>query len=126
MPTESFVRRRLQSFRYAARGIAEMIGSEPNARIHVVATALVVLTGLAFDIERLEWLSIVLAIGGVFCAEGFNTAFEALCDVASPVHDPRVQRAKDVAAGAVLLSVLAAVAVGVIVFGGRCLLLLVA
>ena len=104
MPTDSPVRRRLQSFRYAARGVAAMIRSEPNARIHALAA--------------------VLAIGGVLCAEGFNSAFEALCDVASPGRDPRVERAKDVAAGAVLLTALAALAVGVIVFGGRCLALL--
>ena len=126
MPKESSVRRRLQSFRYAARGILEMIRSEPNAQIHAVATAVVVLAGLALGIERLEWLSIVLAIGGVLCAEAFNTAFEALCDVAAPGHDPRVGRAKDLAAGGVLLAALAALAVGAIVFGGRCLVLLVA
>ena len=124
MPTDSPVRRRLRSFRYAGRGIAAMIRSEPNARIHVLAAVLVILAGCGFGIERGEWLAIALAIGGVFCAEGFNSAFEALCDVASPGRDPRVERAKDVAAGAVLLAALAALAVGVIVFGGRILALL--
>lgn len=124
MPTDSPIRRRLQSFRYAARGVAAMLRSEPNARIHAVAAVLAIGSGFAFGIERGEWLAIVLAIGGVLCAEGFNSAFEALCDVASPGQDPRVERAKDVAAGAVLLTALAALAVGVIVFGGRCLALL--
>ncbi len=124
MPTDSPVRRRLQSFRYAARGVAAMIRSEPNARIHVLAAVLAIGAGFAFEIERGEWLAIVLAIGGVLSAEGVNSAFEALCDVASPGRDPRVERAKDVAAGAVLLTALAALAVGVIVFGGRCLALL--
>ena len=124
MPTDSPLLRRLQSFRYAARGITAMIRSEPNARVHALAAALVILAGFAFEIERGEWLAIVLAIGGVFCAEGFNSAFEALCDVASPGRNLRVERAKDIAAGAVLLAALAALAVGVIVFGERCLALL--
>jgi len=124
MPTDSPVRRRLQSFRYAARGVAAMIRSEPNARIHALAAVLVSAAGFGFGIERGEWLAIVLAIGGVLVAEGFNSAFESLCDVASPGRDSRVERAKDVAAGAVLLAALAALAVGVIVFGGRCLALL--
>jgi diacylglycerol kinase len=112
---------RMSSFRFAARGIAAMLTSEPNARIHAIATALVLAAGFGFGIERGEWLAIALAIGAVWTAEGFNTAFEALCDVASPDHHPRVERAKDVAAGAVLLAALAALAVAWIVFGPRVL-----
>jgi diacylglycerol kinase len=116
-------RSRLRSFRFAARGIVAMLASEPNARIHAVATVLVVAAGLGFGIERGEWLAVALAIGAVWTAEGFNTAFEALCDVASPERHPRVERAKDVAAGAVLLAALAALAVAGLVFGPRFLAL---
>jgi diacylglycerol kinase len=112
---------RLSSFRFAARGIVAMLTSEPNARIHAIATALVLAAGFGFGIERGEWLAVALAIGAVWTAEGFNTAFEALCDVASPEQHPRVERAKDVAAGAVLLAALAALAVAWIVFGPRVL-----
>ena len=117
------VRSRLDSFRFAARGILAMLTSEPNARIHAIATGLVVAAGFGFGIERGEWLAVALAIGAVWTAEGFNTAFEALCDVASPEQHPRVERAKDVAAGAVLLAALAALAVALIVFGPRVLAL---
>lgn len=126
MSNDSPVRRRLHSFRYAARGIAAMLRSEPNARIHAVAALLAIGAGFAFQIERGEWLAVVLAIGAVFSAEGFNSAFEALCDVASPGRDSRVERAKDVAAGAVLLAALAALAVGIVVFGRRVLFLIAA
>lgn len=119
MTLESPLRRRLASFGYAARGIATMLRGEPNARIHAVATLVVVAAGFAFGIERSEWLAVVLAIGGVWAAEGFNTAFEALCDVASPGRHPLVERAKDVAAGAVLLAALTAIAVAILVFGPR-------
>ena len=124
MTTESSLQRRLRSFRYAGRGVATMFRSEPNARIHALAAVAAIAAGLFFGIERGEWLAVVLAIGGVFCAEGFNTAFEALCDVASPRRNPHVERAKDVAAGAVLIAALAALAVGLLVFGRRFLLLI--
>ncbi len=114
---------RLRAFRFAARGIFTMLASEPNARIHAVATVLVLAAGFGFGIERGEWLAVTLAIGAVWAAEGFNTAFEALCDVASPERHPLVERAKDVAAGAVLLAALAALAVACIVFGPRILAL---
>lgn len=123
MTDDSPLRRRIRSFRYAARGILTMLASEPNARLHAIATVLVVLAGFGFGIERDEWLAVVLAIGAVWMAEAFNTAFEALCDVVSPERHPQIERAKDVAAGAVLLAALAALAVAVIVFGPRVLFL---
>jgi len=121
MSPTSALKRRLASFRYAGRGVAAMLRSEPNARFHAAAAAAAVAAGLAFGIERVEWLAIALAIGGVLAAEAFNTAFEALCDLTSPARHPLVERAKDVAAGAVLLAALAALAVGIIVFAPRLL-----
>jgi diacylglycerol kinase (ATP) len=107
---------RIQAFRYALRGIGEMLRTESNARIHALATIVVVSLGLAIRMERIEWLAIILAITAVWCAEAFNTAFEALCDVASPEFHPQVERAKDVAAGAVLITAIGAALVGVFVF----------
>jgi diacylglycerol kinase (ATP) len=52
----------------------------------------------------------------VWVAEGLNTAFEFMCDVASPEFHPLVEKSKDVAAGAVLLSAVGAVIIGLIVF----------
>ncbi|MBY0398665.1 diacylglycerol kinase family protein [Myxococcota bacterium] len=124
MSSGSPIARRLASFRYAARGIAAMVRNEPNARIHAAATLVVIGAGLGFGIERSEWLAVVLAIGGVWTAEGVNTAFEALCDVSSPGRHPLVERAKDVAAGAVLMAALSAVVVGILVFGPRLVALL--
>ena len=120
----SALARRLESFRYAGRGVASLLRTEPNARIHLALALAAVAGGLAFDIERGEWLAILLAIGLVFAAEGMNTAFEALCDLASPRRNPQAERAKDVAAGAVLLAALAAAAVAAVVFGPRLLALL--
>jgi diacylglycerol kinase (ATP) len=53
----------------------------------------------------------------VWTAEALNTAFELLCDVASPEFHPLVEKAKDVAAGAVLIAAIGAAAVGLLVLG---------
>lgn len=108
---------RARSFRYAARGVVALLRSQHNAWIHAAASAAVVGLGFAVGLSRLEWCLVVLAMVAVWSAEAVNTAFEALCDVASPEPHPLVERAKDVAAGAVLLAAGGAVVVGVLVFG---------
>jgi diacylglycerol kinase (ATP) len=112
---------RIDSFRCAFSGIASLIRSEHNAWIHGTATVLAVVLGLVFGISREEWLAIVLAIALVWVTEAMNTAFEALCDAVSPDHDLGIKKAKDVAAGAVLLSALGALGVGLLVFVPRLL-----
>ena len=114
----------LSTFRFAFRGIATMLQTEPNAQIHALATLLVVIAGVTLGIDRIEWLCLILTISAVWSLEAVNTAFEALCDVASPDHHPKVERAKDVAAGAVLIAAMAAIGVGVLIFGRRILSLL--
>ncbi len=118
---QSPILRRMRSFRNAGRGLAAMLASEPNARIHALAVVVAVAAGLGFGITRSEWLAVVLSIGLVFVAEGMNTALEALCDVVSPQWHPGIARAKDVAAGAVLLAALTALVVATVVFGPRIL-----
>lgn len=115
------LRQRLKSFAHAFRGIGEMLQTESHARIHGIATLLVVLLGFALKVDRFEWLALVLTIALVFSLEAVNTAFEALCDVASPDYHPQVRRAKDVAAGAVLIAAIAAVIVAALIFGHRLL-----
>jgi len=100
-----------------------MLESEVNARIHALATVVVLAAGFTFDIDRYEWLAVILAITTVWMAEAFNTAFEALCDVTSEEFHPMVERAKDVSAGAVLLSSVGASVVAILVFGSRLLAL---
>jgi diacylglycerol kinase (ATP) len=107
---------RAESFRHAFRGVGSVLASQHNAWIHLLATVGVCGAGLVFGISRLEWCAIVLAIVTVWMAEALNTAFELLCDVASPEFHPLVQKGKDAAAGAVLLSAVGAAVVGLLVF----------
>ncbi len=107
---------RVKSFRYAAAGLVFLLKSEPHARIHLLATTLVIIVAIALDISRQDWLWLAVAITLVWAFEAVNTAIEHLCDVVSPEHSQSVKRAKDVAAGAVLIAAIGAAIIGLCVF----------
>lgn len=100
-----------------------LVASSANARIHLVAAALAVGLGLGLRLSPGEWLWIAAAVGGVWAAEAFNSALETLADRVSPEWDEAIGRAKDLAAGAVLIAALAAAAIGLLVFVPRLLAL---
>ena len=106
---------RLKSLSYAVSGLGFVIRNEHNARIHVVAAFTVVTLGIYYQIVMSDWLILVLAIIGVLFAETINTAFEYLCDVVSPQKNDAVKHAKDIAAGAVLITAIGALIIGTIV-----------
>ena len=108
---------RLQSVRYAARGVCLMLGSQHNAWLHAVASCGVLIVGGLCVLSGPEWCWIVLAIMAVWTTEALNTALELLADVASPEFHPLVEKAKDVAAGGVLISALGSVVIGLLVIG---------
>lgn len=112
---------RLRSVRFALRGIAVMIRTQHNAWLHAVATVCVVGCGCWLDLGAVEWCCLVLAMASVWTAESLNTAFEFLADVASPEFHPLVEQSKDVAAGAVLITSLGAVIIGLLILGPRLL-----
>lgn len=107
---------RIKSFGFAFAGLAAMLRTQHNAWIHLASTIVVVSGGLWFGLSRDEWIWLVLAIVAVWTAEALNTAFELLCDVASPEFHPLVKQAKDVAAAAVLITAFGATIVGLLVF----------
>ena len=108
---------RVRSFKYAFNGIRIMIRSQHNAWLHALATALVIGAGLFLEIARFEWNWLILAIMAVWSAEALNTAFEFLADATTPAYHPLIGKAKDVAAGAVLIAALGSVLIGALVFG---------
>jgi diacylglycerol kinase (ATP) len=115
---------RLRSFGHAFRGLKVLLQTQPNARIHAVATVLVVAAGVLLRISPAEWALIVLAIAGVWTAEALNTAIEFLVDLVSPDPHPLAGKAKDVAAGAVLIAAIGSAVIGGFVFGPHLLRLL--
>lgn len=114
---------RLRSFVYAGRGLRHMLETQHNAWLHSIATMMVIGFGIWLHVDHAEWLALILAIVAVWTAESLNTAFEFLCDVASPDFHPLVAKAKDVAAGAVLIAALGAAAIAALVFLPRLWLL---
>jgi diacylglycerol kinase (ATP) len=113
----------LRRFGWAGHGVIALFRTQENARIHLGAVVLTVVAGFVFGISRGEWIAVILAIGLVLTAEAFNTAIESVVDLASPGQHPLAGRAKDVAAGAVLLAAVTAAVVGALVFGPRLLAL---
>jgi diacylglycerol kinase (ATP) len=107
---------RLRSFRHAITGLLRMVRCQHNAWIHAAVTAGVVAAGFLFRVSPPDWCWLVLAISIVWTAEALNTAFEFLADAASPEFHPLVRDAKDVAAGAVLVTAMAAAVIGAIIF----------
>lgn len=109
----------LRSFGFAFQGIAALLRTQRNAQIHLAITCAVVIAAFALRISAGEWLAIVLAIALVLSLEAINTAIEAVVDLLSPQPHPLAKRAKDVAAGAVLVAAIGAAIVAWIIFVPR-------
>ena len=107
---------RLKSTTHAFRGIGIFIKTTHNAWLHLFFAVLAVYMGFLFKISEAEWTAVVFAIGMVIISEAFNTAIEIDIDLTSPTYHPYARDTKDVAAGAVLISVLVAGIVGLIIF----------
>ena|SRR5450631_778109 len=104
-------------FGYAFNGLWYALRTQRNARVHVAAALLVIIVGLFLHLSALEFAILFVAITGVFIAEMFNTVIELCVDLASPNYHSLAKIAKDVAAGAVLLSAMLAIVIGLLVFG---------
>lgn len=108
--------KRIKSFGYAFKGIYELIKTEPNARIHFSATIIALFTSYILHISKLEWCAILIAIALVWAMEAFNTVVENIVDHLFPEYHETARIAKDIAAGAVLISAIIALACGLIIF----------
>lgn len=106
-----------ESFGFALAGLRYAWRTQRNLRIHAAMTAAVIVLALLLRFDGLRWSILILTIAMVWAAELWNTALEALVDLASPSPHPLARIAKDVSAGMVLLCAIAAVLVGVALFG---------
>lgn len=105
-----------RSFRYAFAGLGYCLRTQRNFRIHTLAATLVTVLGVLLGLSWVEWAVLALTVTMVLAAEMVNTVVEAAVDLASPAYHPLAKVAKDVAAGAVLVTALGAVVVGACVF----------
>ena len=103
-------------FKHAWDGILVVLKSERNFRIHLLIGTIVLLLGYVLNLPSGKWLAIILVIGLVLVAEMLNSAIERMLDYLNPSIHPSAKIIKDIAAGAVLISAIAAVIIGVIIF----------
>ena len=106
----------MRSFYYAFKGLLLLFGSQKNARIHLFFFLLVMCCGFLFKITAIEWSIILLCSSLVIAAEAVNTALERLADSVHPDHHVGIGESKDIAASAVLITAIAALILGLIIF----------
>ena len=114
---KSFFLSRIVSFGHAFRGWWHVMRTQRNAWIHAVISTGVVVVGLWLGLPARDWAVIILTIAMVVAAEFINTAIEAVVDLATQEHHPLAKVGKDVGAGAVLISAIAAILVGLLILG---------
>jgi diacylglycerol kinase len=105
----------IKSVPHAFRGIISLIKNDNNFRIHLLAVVVVIIAGTLIQLTETEWLAVIITMGIVLALEALNTAVETIIDLVSPEFHPLAKKAKDVAAGAVLLFVFAALGVAVVI-----------
>ncbi len=110
------LKRRLLSFKYAAKGFKWAFATQANLWIHLCATILVIIGGWYFKVTQIEWIILILCIVAVFTVEFINTAIEWLVDSIYKEQHVTAGKIKDVAAAAVLMVAIGAAVIGVIVF----------
>jgi len=106
-----------QSFANAFSGIIHLVKYERNARIHSIATVIVLLSSIILELNITEWIFILIAISVVWISEFFNTALEKLFDLLEPRKNGYVKAGKDMAAAAVLISAILSVIIGLLILG---------
>lgn len=102
--------------KYAIKGIWHCVNNERNMRIHTVVALYVLLFSKFFNLSIHGYAILILTISAVMVAEMFNTSIEELADLSSMDYNPMVKIAKDVAAGAVLISAIFSIFVGLALF----------
>ncbi len=105
-----------RSFGYAAKGIFRTIQEERNFRIHLVAVLTVSIFAVLYEALPLQWVVLVLLFGLVLSLELLNAAVENAVDLISPDKHPLAEKAKDAAAGAVLVAAISSVVIAVLMF----------
>jgi diacylglycerol kinase (ATP) len=106
----------LDSFNYAFEGIIHVLRTQRNLRIHFGIAIAVIVAAVWLGVDRMELIALLLAIAFVLVAEMINSAIEGAIDASTTSFDPNAKLAKDIAAGAVLISSITAIAIGYLVF----------
>lgn len=110
------IKKRIASFKYAFKGLAFILSSQHNFIIHLVVAVLVTAAGLIFNISNIEWIALIITFALVLSVEAINTSIEKLTDLVSPDFNQKAGKVKDIAAASVLITAIASVIIGLIIF----------
>lgn len=113
----------LKSFKYAFEGIFTGIKEEQNMKVHITIMILVIISGIMLKISKIEWIICIILFGLVISMELINTAIENTVDLITKEKKEKAKIAKDVAAGAVLVSAIASAIIGLIIFVPKIMLI---
>ena len=105
-----------KSFGYAFQGIFNTIRTERNIKIHCAAAILVTIFGIWLQISKTEGMICFILFGLILALELVNTAVEATVDLFTEERKPLAKKAKDAAAGAVLIAAIFAAVIGILIF----------
>lgn len=111
-----------EKFNVAFEGIFETIRTEKHMKFHCFCIIVIFILSLFLDIGKYEALAVIVSVSLIWVAELFNTAIESCVDMVTEKYHPLAKRAKDIAAGAVLITALNALFVGYIVFEKKIIL----
>lgn len=115
------LRKMIQSFKYAFKGLILIFKEEQNFRIQIAAAAVIFILMFALKIRNWEKVALILVITFVLVLELINSIFERVVDMMKPRVHFYVEAVKDIMSAAVFLASLAALAVGLIIFIPRLL-----
>lgn len=110
------MKKQLKSFGCAIKGFFGAVCSEGHLRFHLVAAVYVLVFSSFYNFSAAQWAVLIILIALVIAAELVNTAIEDTCDAVTTEQNEHIRRAKDMAAGAVLVLSIAAAAIAVIFF----------
>ncbi len=113
---KSFIKGRADSFKFAIRGIKYTLKTQPNFKVHLFAAIVVVLFGFWVKLSANQWLALVITIFSVLSSETMNTAIEEIVNMIEPQYNKVAGLIKDIAAGAVFITSVMAIVVGLIIF----------
>ncbi len=113
---DPFLVNRLKSVGYAYKGAILLLKTEASIKIQFFIAIMVTTAGFFFNISAIEWTIQLLATAMVMCAEGINTAIEAIADFIHPEHHKKIGIIKDIAAGAVFIAAFFASIIGLIIY----------
>lgn len=116
MPPQKISSRHVVSFKYAFQGVVAALKEEPNLKFHFLAGIIVIITSSILKISRQDFLIIIFLIGFVITVELTNTAIEAVVDKFTDKEHPGAKLAKDISAGAVLVTAVTSAILGIIIF----------